>query len=56
MALRTSFKDRFYFVGSDNVNQSLTDPVGGNWTIPPTCVDGIPGLTRSVTIVGGCGV
>ena len=24
----------------------------GNWTSPPTCMFGIPGITRSITIVG----
>ena len=24
----------------------------GNWTSPPTCIFGIPGITRSVTILG----
>ena len=24
----------------------------GNWTSPPTCMFGIPGITRSVTILG----
>ena len=54
MALRDAFKDKFFVLNSDNVNKSLTDPLGGNWTIPPECVDAIPGITRSITIVGKC--
>lgn len=44
--LRAAFEGEYYFPDPQS-----EDPAAG-WASPPTCEIGIPGITRTVTIVG----
>ena len=44
--LQRAFNGSFYRPGEGGEN-------GSDWTAPPTCIIGIPGITRTQTILGG---
>ena len=58
--LRKEFANTRFFdsLVDNSVDQNSTDKfvgppeIVGNWTVPPVCMFGIPGITRSITIVG----